>query len=388
MASGVSEILRKISCALRTEGPRHLLAAVGHDLARAIGKVTTSLSATIGGARDRCARAIAAQVGTPAWSQHTLQLVYDVAASPATFDFARHLAAAEVQRRRRGLDAINVVFVAAPEIGEPVELPDEAAVEEIAAQRARLDTILVPMLALLPSVRSFAVCGSRSEAQALIARDPAKVYPSSYRVHAPRQASTAAPLDNGSASQAAWPMLRATDAGRQAVTEFLEREARGRRPVVITLRNCDNGRSRNGRAKDWLAFADGLDPAVYAPIFVHDADQMLRGVPCDSGRHIVCHAASWSLDIRMALYEAAWLNVAVMHGPMELCRHSERARYLLFVAPEMAADAAPEEGCNRLWVDFEFAKPYQRMVWKRVHLAALQEAFADMERALASQPRG
>ena len=387
MASGVSEILRKISCALRTEGPRHLLAAVGHDLARAMQRLTASLRATIGGARDRCAQAIAAQVGTPAWSQHTLQLVYDMAASPATFDFARHLAAAELERRRRGLDAINVVFIASPEVGEPGELPDEAAVEEIAAQRARLDTILIPMLALLPSVRSFAVCGSRSQAAALIARDPAKVYPGSYRVHAPRQASTTAPLDDGGAGQAVWPMLGATDPGRQAVAEFLEREAKGRRPVVITLRNCDNGRSRNGRAKDWLAFADGLDPTVYAPIFVHDPEQSMRGAACDSGRHIVCHAASWSLDVRMALYEAAWLNIAIMHGPMELCRHSERARYLLFVAPEMTADAPPEERCNRLWVDFEFAKPYQRMVWKRAHLAALQEAFADMERMLVSHSR-
>ena len=385
MARGVSEILRKIGCALRTEGPRHLVAAVGHDVARAIEKLTASLRTTIGGARDRCAQAIAAKVGTPAWSHNTLQLIYDMAASPATFDFARHLAAAELERRRCDLDAINVVFVVAPEVGATAESPDA---QDIAAQRARLDTILIPMLALLPSVRSFAVCGSRSEAEVLMAHDPAKMFPSGYSIHAPRQAGTTAPLGNGCAGQAVWPMLSATDAGRQAVAGFLAREAKGRRPVVITLRNCDHGRARNDRAQDWVAFADALDPAVYAPIFVHDPEQAMRGAACDTGRHIVCHAASWSLDIRMALYEAAWLNMAVMHAPMELCRHNEHARYLLFVAPEMTADATQQEGCNRLWVDFAFARPCQRMVWKRAHLAQLQEAFADMERVLRSQPNG
>jgi hypothetical protein len=393
MATGLSAVLRTIGCAARTRGLRHLRAlrhlttAARDELARARQRLTRTLRATIGGARERCARAVASRLGSPAWSHDTLQLVHDVAASPAPFDLAHRLAAAELERRRRGLGAVVVVFVAAPE-GSPADGPaDGDAAEALAAQRARLDCVLIPMLALLPSVRSFAVCGSRSEAEALIARDPAKVHPDDCCARLPGEPAGDALLDRAFADATIWPMLRATEAGRQAVAGFLAREANGRRPVVITLRNCDHARSRNGRAKDWLAFADALDPAVYAPVFVHDPEQMLRGPPIDCGRHIVCHAAAWSLDVRMALYESAWLNMAIMHGPLELCRYNEHARYLLFVAPEMPAGAAPEEAGNRLWVDFDFAEPYQRVVWKRAHLAALREAFAEMEGVLLAHPR-
>src|SRR4051794_14401805 len=45
------------------------------------------------------------------WSENCLQFIYDLSVSPITFDFASYLAAAEVERRLRGFDGINVLFV-------------------------------------------------------------------------------------------------------------------------------------------------------------------------------------------------------------------------------------------------------------------------------------
>lgn len=101
----------------------------------------------------------------------------------------------------------------------------------------------------------------------------------------------------------------------------------------------------------------------------------------DAGGNIVCEAASWDLEIRMALYEAAWLNMAVMHGPMELCWFSEVSRYLIFLEVGLAhvstramlisAGHPPDR-------DLIFAKPYQHIVWEGDHLPVLQREFEAM----------
>jgi hypothetical protein len=117
--------------------------------------------------------------------------------------------------------------------------------------------------------------------------------------------------------------------------------------------------------------------------------------PAEIRRHMLCDAAAWNLELRMALYEHAWLNMAVMHGPMELCWYCEKARYLLFVPVETdtatTRDALTEAG-HRIGHDLEFATPGQHLVWEADSLGAIRTAFAAMEKQLVAmdgerQPR-
>src|SRR5262249_32676164 len=137
---------------------------------------------------------------------------------------------------------------------------------------------------------------------------------------------------------------------------------------------------------DWIAFADGLDPDRYAAIFLHDSDTGMRGAPVLS-RHVACEAASLNLELRMGLYERAWLNMALMHGPMELCWYNERARYVVFMPLGADAVTTPEalaEAGHSLGGDLEFAAPRQRLVWQADELATIRLAFADMEARIAA----
>ena len=376
-------LLHKISSGLRNRGLNYLVTAPANELANPRLPITHCVRSAIIGVRDRLA---AAKTDSEAWSNDALQFFYDLAASPVTFDFASYLAAAEVERRLRKLREINAIFVLGPEAGVRKELPDYEAAIDVPTRLARLRNVLVPMLAFLPSVKSYTVC-SREQAEAIIAADKTKIYPSDYRVYLPRQPAKKVIFEHARAGRSIWPMLRATDAGKRLVGDFLAREAKGRRAVVITLRNYAYSPERNSSNAVWITFANSLDPTAYVPIFVHDTETSMREPPADFGRHVVCHAASWSLEIRMALYEAAWLNMALMHGPMELCWYNERARYVLFMAVGTAAintEVSLIENGHRLAVDLEFAKPYQRIVWERDDLPALVHAFAVMERALPS----
>jgi hypothetical protein len=380
----MSALLHKISHGLRTQGLNYLVTAPVNELANPRLPVTRYVRSAIIGVRDRFS---GTKTGNEAWSDDALQFFYDLATSPVTFDFASYLAAAEVERRLRGLSAIHVIFVLGPKAGVRRELPDYEAAIDVPTRHARVRNILVPLLAFLPSVKSYAVC-SREQAESLIGADRSRIYPSDYRVFLPRQPAKKEIFEHARSGLSIWPMLRATDAGKRFVAEFLAREVQDRKPVVITLRNYDYSPERNSRNADWIAFADSLDPAVFVPIFVHDTETAMRRAPADFGRHVACHAASWSLEIRMALYEAAWLNMALMHGPMELCWYNEQARYVLFMTVGTAAintEASLIANGHRLGIDLEFAKPYQRIVWKRDDLPALRDAFAVMQESLSSQ---
>ena len=310
-----------------------------------------------------------------------LQFVCDLAVISVAFDFTHCLAAAELKRRQLGLAAIEVIFVPGPADGLRQEASQYDDVLPVAARHWRVRHILLAMLALLPSVRGYTLCSSREEAAGLISRDAGRVYPEDYRLYLPRQAARRVVHDLAAQGVSVFPMLRAPERARELVAQFLEREVRGRRAIVITLRDYPYTPQRNSRIDNWVRFASSLDHGVYAPIFVFDSETIMHRSEADVGGNIVCEAASWDLEIRMALYEAAWLNMAVMHGPMELCWFSEPARYLVFLEVDLApvgTEAMLIDAGHPPGRDLIFAKPYQHIVWEGDDLSVLQREFAAM----------
>ncbi len=372
----------KIIQGLRTQGPIYLFRGPYNELVHPRLSITRNLRKVFVKVADTFTSS-SSDLNT--WSAQGMQFFYDLGSSPVTFDFASYLAAAEVERRLRKLEAIDVVFVLGSHHGVRKELPDYEAALDVETRLARLRNILVPMLSFLPTVRSYAVCGNREQAGMLITPQPRQLYPSDYRVFLPRQPSKYVIHEHARAGVQIWPMLRATESGRRFVREFFARTAAGRHPVVITVRQQDYSPVRNSRISDWIAFADGLDRAKYIPVFVRDTETMMRPAPTDFGDHIMCDAASWSLEVRMALYEAAWLNMALMHGPLELCWYNENARYVLFLAKDTAnvtSETTLIENGHKIGRDLDFATPYQRIIWQPDKLSAIREGFAEMEKIL------
>ncbi len=378
-------LVKKIGFRLRTHGLGYFALFARNEVAyprfRATQYLRTSLISLARLLQKRSA-------GNGAWSENCLQFVYDLSVSPITFDFASYLAAAEVERRLRGFDGINVLFVMGAHKGVREETPDYEAAVNKDARLWRVRHMLLPMLGFLPTVRGVALCATREQAQALISPDQRRIYPSDYHVSLPRLPDKRVIHEHARRGVPIWPMFRATEHGRRLVREFLEREAKGRKPIVITLRNYPYTPQRNSRNEDWLAFADNLDRTRYAAVFVHDAETVMQPPPADFSRHIVFDAASVNLEIRMALSEAAWLNMALMAGPTELCWYNEHVRYLLFIAVGSAAvqtEAALVRNGHRVGFDLDFAKPYQRIVWQVDEFSVLRREFLAMEAFLDGQ---
>jgi hypothetical protein len=323
------------------------------------------------------------------WSDNSLQFIYDVSVAPITFDFATYLASAEVERRLRGLDGINVIFIIDPGRGVRDEKPDYESAVSRNARLWRIHQVLLPMLGFLPTVRNIALCDSREEARALVGADSRQLYPSDYRAFLPRAPHNRVIHEHARRGVAIWPIFRASEHACRLIGEFLQREAKERKPLVITLRNYLYNPERNSRNADWLTFADSLDLNRYAPIFVQDTETVMQPMPEGFSRHIVCGAASVNLELRMALYEAAWLNMAVMSGPMELCWYNKQVRYVVFI--DLASLGAENEAAiirngQRIGCSLDFATPYQHIVWQSDELTNLQREFFAME-ALIETPQ-
>jgi hypothetical protein len=306
---------------------------------------------------------------------------YDLQINPVTYDVANQLAIAELERRERGLKFLHLVVVPGrwqlhDFDGYNTAVPPEAV-------KMRIHQLALPIAQFLRSCKGVTLCASRAEARWMRFAMARHVCPSGYEPDVPERSL---PLTRGRAPElhadVFFPMFSANTVARVMVHAFLSERIGGRRPVVITLRQYGFMPSRNSRVADWVAFADGLDASKYAAVFVPDTSQPPNEIDPGVRRHTVCELASWNVGFRMALYELAYVNMSLMHGPMELALYNEVCRYAVFIP----LGASPQ---TEKWIltkrgfligrDLPFARPWQRLVWEADDLTAIRRTFADME---------
>ena len=175
------------------------------------------------------------------------------------------------------------------------------------------------------------MCASREEAEWLCLTLARHVYPQDYEPAASDQRTVKlARARAPDVRPTIFPMFRANDEARRAVAAFLANQVGDRLPIVITLRQSEFVPSRNSRTQEWVAFADELDDK-YAAVFVPDTAQSPGRLDRGLERHIISGVASWSIPFRMALYEAAFFNMAHMGGPLELALYNDKCRYAIFL---------------------------------------------------------
>lgn len=337
--------------------------------------------------QDATVGALRAVLRAPAYlgAQHgrVLYFFYDLDVCPITYDIASYLALAELERRERGLDSIHVIVVPGTRLVE--EAKDYQAAVGPEARRARLAEMVIPVLDLLPSCKGYTICPSRGHAAALRLVFARHIFPPDYRPGFPVFPSARELRARARRGVPVFPMLRATEAAVRAVRGFLAHRVGDRRVLVVTLREYEYMPARNSNVANWAAFADGLDPRRYAVVFVRDTIRSLEPDLPELGRHIVFEAASWNVGLRMALYELAFLNLAIMHGPMELCWYNGAVRYLVFVGLDTAPQTTPEALTRNgfeIGRSLPFARETQRWVWEPDDLPVIRREFAAMEALL------
>jgi hypothetical protein len=259
------------------------------------------------------------------------------------------------------------------------------------ARRFRVSNLLRPAIGLLPSCAGFAVAATRRQAAALRA-DATRVYPEGYEpavptFHHPSDCLEAAQQGSDVA------VLRAPASALDAVDRWLAPRRGARRLVTVTLRYYSYMPARNSRLADWAKFARDLDPAEYFVVVVPDTDQTLDPLPSELDGLEVFSEAAWTLQIRMALYERAFLNLGVNNGPMGLCWLNRTTRYITL---RMLTDGVPQTTIDfNMSFGFEpdrnlpFATPFQKWLWREPDTAeVVRREFDLMVQSIAGAAPG
>jgi hypothetical protein len=293
-------------------------------------------------------------------NSNTLLFCYDLAVCPDTFDFIEFLAQAEIIRRKSHLVYLDVMIIRA---GDESLTPDADYVSAYlsAEQRAfKVHEILLGGCRLMPSVRNIYFV-NRSNAVPLVRNYP-RVYPERYHPYHVVRPVYILP----ESPEAFFPMLQVPENAKKLVSEYLRRFA-GRRVVTITLREYGYIAARNSNIGEWIRFARSLG-ADYQVIFIPDAYTYDSPFRDEIKGFEVFDAACWNLPIRAAIYEAAWMNLGVVAGPLAISLYLEKANTLFFynikVFPEdywrNAQDIYKEEaGGKRRYLRFNNHYVYQ-----------------------------
>lgn len=317
-----------------------------------------------------------------------LHAFYDLSLYPHTYDFAYFAMAAEIARHKAGLKTIHV-HILRPGSKEAGRLPEgfHSAIGED-AREWRIYNVIIPILTLFPTIRGYSVLPDAAAAYTM--REHLKnIYPrdldpaAGAPIHVPYREV------NSTLSQYPGALRpRATQESLRYIQQWLAPRAKGRKPLVITLRQYKFLPARNSNVEAWLTFAKEVDKSQYFPIIVPDTATALDSPPPEYGDIAVFPEAAFHLPLRMALYESAFMNLATTGGPPMLLTLSDRCAFLYFkhlvpgvrlCSVEHLSDVGFQVG-----KDLPHLKPNQHYVWEDDDLPVIRREFDAMVSRLSA----
>lgn len=322
------------------------------------------------------------KVGFNDYNKDVLNVYYDLDLYPISYDVAYFLVAADIRRRQLGLSKLHVIFTrfSGEEYGDFAVGTNN--VIDTHSRDWRFRNIAVALPALLPNASGVAVCVNRAQAREWLARSyhlfPSMASSLWRREDLPaiyREVVSSLRLEEGNG-------LRAPQQALRYVRQWIDRRVGDRRLVVITLRQYQVDPERNSDLDAWTAFARSLDPAVYAPVFIPDTDHVFDISRDALDEFLVFEPAAWNVELRMAIYEQAYMNLMVNTGTGMLCALNARCSYIMFklLVPNvhLASEATIRNQGFAPGQSPRFALPHQKWVWETDSFDIIRREFDAM----------
>jgi len=271
---------------------------------------------------------------------------YDFSVAPYSFDFATFLVAAKAN------ECDHLVFV-----------PGHREYQKLnkMQQELRFLHLMLPLLYGQTQISDFTICKDRDEAKALWT---ANCYPNGYTVDSPIEGHLLRHVTQN-------PRLVPFKAVEDGI-KYVDEKLNGRKPIVITIRQTMRP-LRNSNIDAWIEFANDAKSQGFDVVFVPDTDNLEQDFGFESWPAAAAH-----IDIRMALYERALVNMGVGNGPMMLPFLSGLP--LLMLKPIVEEHV---ESSARYWLSQNIApgsqpswfNKAQRIIWQDDSAKHIKEAF-------------
>ena len=317
---------------------------------------------------------------TPLWvtraGRSVVDAIYNLDHHPISYDISFFLQAAEIYRKQNHADSLRVTIVWPEDIHNVPGVSKKAdAVVGAAARAFRINHICGQMSDLM---NSDGVIHVRSGKQSVpLIGDNVDVLP--YPVE--RDHHTVYYRTVMSNPELMTGFSASADANRY-IREWLEPLRRNRKVLTVTLRQYKYDVERNSNIKAWTDFVGRLDSKEYVVVIVPDTDHIedfsMSTLGCYPSFLPVC----FDIDLRLALYEQAFLNMFINNGPCVAATLDKNVNYLLF---KLLAPSVPH--CTEKFLRFSgfeiggspsYAGPYQKWVWEEDEVDIIWREFVEM----------
>ncbi len=317
-------------------------------------------------------------------SNSTLCAIYDLGVFPTSFDLAAFLLAAQGEALESGCSRVRLLLVDGAHQGVRFEGDEYETLYPPEMRSWKVSHILQVLPRLCPLVERTVSIVPREEVHLYLARYPKVMICDDYDgiyLNAWRR------LDRYRARLG----FRATPAAHHYLQNWLDSENGGSdKPMVcLTLRENRWSTDRNTELAMWAETITLLRQDGYWPVVVPDTEMAFikRGPEWNAASF--CIPAALDLELRMALYEQAHLNLFTNSGPALLAIGSQSCRYLY---TSIACGGTSESSVGRIrqmgvipgQMPFRSGL-YQQWVWEPLTTDLLRQAVAAMTLAIRAE---
>lgn len=310
-----------------------------------------------------------------------LYAYYDLNRSSETYDVTSFLATADCYREQQGLTHLHMIIVA-----RDTQWQAQAYCLEEEERLWRAENIVKQACSLIPACKGMTYCTSREQAQ-LYLDNTSTVFPPDYRLDNPPPITVHKDfyywLDQGVDPR----RFHSTPKASHYVQQFVDHQLpEGKKDfITVTLRESTLQPKRNSDLPEWDAFFQWLEE--HAPqlsvVVIRDTECVFEANPFTAENVFFFPTASFHMDLRMALYEMAYVNMGCSNGPKQLCHLSKMASYIttkMIVEDYQGSSSARFIDRNIvIGEDFRFAAENQMIDWNPDTRECLVDSFLRFE---------
>jgi len=283
----------------------------------------------------------------------TLYCFYDLAESPASYDFFTYMQLAELHRRRYDFSNLFFVFVPGPKGG----FRDDNLSKTILQRCTMMRNVIMPSCQLLSSCKGVVWLQKRDKVNAFFKKADGQVFPRNYTPQEPMADYTWYGLVAAYLRGEAFTMLREPLGYTKMVDSLFPDTVR--KLITVTIRETPYYTDRNTDFQAWLSFFKTLDSSQYEIVIIPDTNNLSNNI---FKGFEYCKIASIDVLFRTAIYRKAYLNMFHGSGTSVVASFSNSP---LLITQPLDTDIASSVEWFRHVVAVDPYEHHQYAMWKK-----------------------
>ncbi|MCF2909722.1 hypothetical protein L1285_15460 [Pseudoalteromonas sp. DL2-H2.2] len=309
-----------------------------------------------------------------------LYSVFDLSRNIASFDVVWLAARAELERQKRGLKKLHFVIIPREQ-----NHTDSIAVRtnyDYHDELWRMTHIIVPIFRSLQATSAVSEFSNKQQVYEFLKQFNSKnLYPSDFNDSYKGHLVHFDDLDEHKSAGRSIEVFEPSDIAKNLVSSFINsRHLEGKKLITFTIREYEVHQDRNSTLDVWLDFAKTLDTDEFALILIRDTYKSAEPLPKHMQVFTECPLASIDIQTRIALYQAAYINLSSATGPSFLPYFIPNAPSIRFMQVSNDHFSTSEEYFNTPGFNFG-SKPsfagaeHHEVIWQKEVLEPLKVAF-------------